>query len=304
MKKSILFFVSIFFAFAASSQSIPNPGFESWLPNPDYDDPEGWGTLNLLSIPGFDNPASVFKDSIAPYAGNYSLKITTVVLVNNPAPDQLADTFGVAFSGMVSFAGQVLGFPYSLKPTTLNFYYKYTPVDNDTALCNVQLFKYNTTTHMRDTLASGYFSQNNTVSNYTMGSVTLNYNAQFAGLDPDTAMITFQPSNDFVPIPGSTLWVDELSFTGGVGIDDLASSKKDVLVYPNPAVNELTIVSQNENGEKVIVFDEAGRMLTSILLVNKTAKVDLHSYQNGNYFYRITDKDEAIITSGKFSIAR
>jgi len=85
------------------------------------------------------------------------MKITTVVLTNNPAPQFLRDTFGIAFTGMASFSGQVLGFPYALKPANLTFYYKYAPSGNDSAYCSAYLFKWNTANSERDTLAEGFF---------------------------------------------------------------------------------------------------------------------------------------------------
>ena len=139
MKKFLPLFAFAVIAFNVNAQSIPNPGFENWVQFAGYENPEGYGTLNLLTA--FGNPVSVEKDSVNPYAGTYSMKVSTIVLTSNPSPADLADTFGTAFTGDVSFAGQVYGFPYTNRPANLKFYFKYAPSNNDSAYCYVPFCK-------------------------------------------------------------------------------------------------------------------------------------------------------------------
>ncbi len=301
MKKILPFLFCTLFTITANSQDIPNPGYENWIQNFDYSEPEGWGTLNLLGGL-FGNPFTVFQDSLTPYAGTYALQLTTTVLTNNPDTVNLRDTIGVLFSGSLSFSSQVFGFPYTQTPDKFNFYYKYFPSGNDTAFCNVQLFKWNSTTGMRDTLASGYFNQPAATGSYAHALVDLVYNGQFSGINPDTAMITFSASSDYIPMPGSSLFIDEMSFSGNVGIEEQALSK--VLTYPNPASNELNLKFSNTESAKVVIFDVGGKAVLKSDVTSKEIKLTVSSLINGLYFYKTFDKNNAVVSSGKFNIAR
>lgn len=301
MKRLLLLFACAIIVFQAGSQSIPNSGFENWVPNPGYEDPQGWGTLNLLTA--FGNPVSVSKDSVSPYAGSYSMKVETIVLTNNPSPADLKDTFGTAFTGNVSFAGQVLGFAYANRPANLTFYYKYAPNNNDSAYAFVLLSKWNNANSKRDTIGFGLFNISGTVSSYTLASLTINYSGQFAGVAPDTAMINFSPCADINPQPGSALYVDELSFSGGnVGIAEVKEAL--VALYPNPAVNELNITVSNETYNSVNIHDVNGKLLSSTPLVNKSAQIALTGFESGTYFYQITDNNNTLVKTGTFAIAK
>lgn len=301
MKKFLPFLFFALFTISAKSQDIPNPGYENWIQNFDYSEPEGWGTLNLLGGL-FGNPFTVFQDSLTPYAGTYALQLTTTVLTNNPDTANLRDTIGVLFSGSLSFSGQVFGFPYTQKPDKFNFYYKYFPAGGDTAFCNVQLFKWNPVTMQRDTLASGYFNQPATTGSYAHGEIDLVYNNQFSGLDPDTAMITFSASSDYIPIPGSSLFIDEMSFTDNVGIEEQAADK--TLVYPNPATNELNLKFSNSESKTLVIFDVSGKAVVKSDLDAGEIKINVSALSNGLYFYKTFDKNKAVVSSGKFNIAR
>ncbi len=302
MKKIILLAASVFFIFNSHSQNIiPNSGFENWVPNPGYEDPQGWGTLNILSQLG--NPVAVFKDSINPYAGNYAMKITTVVLTANPDTTLLPDTFGTAFTGNVSFSGFVLGYPYTLKPSVLNFYYKYNPSGMDSAYCAVQLFKWDSINKKQDTLAKGFFKTSAITNSYTMAMVPLNYNPAFLSLTPDTAMITFSASNDYVPIPGSAFFVDELSFTGGnTGIDLSPATEETVLVYPNPAKNDCHFILGNSAKGNILIYDELGKFVSEFKAENNIATIDVRFLKNGRYFFLVQAKNKAIINKGIINI--
>ena len=50
MKKNLLALLLIAcIGFTQAQNAIPNPGFETWNTNPNYDDPANWGTINGLT---------------------------------------------------------------------------------------------------------------------------------------------------------------------------------------------------------------------------------------------------------------
>ena len=50
MTKKLLFILTLTFAVSAKAQNIPNAGFENWTAGFGYEDPNSWGTYNVLDI--------------------------------------------------------------------------------------------------------------------------------------------------------------------------------------------------------------------------------------------------------------
>ncbi len=111
--------------------------------------------MNFLSA--FTNPVSAFKATgVDKHSGNYALKLKTVYLNNNPAPNALHDSIGYVFTGkvVISPPSLKLGVPYTGRPEKLEFWAKYLPTDtNDMGGVSTTLLKWNGTSS--DTIAFG-----------------------------------------------------------------------------------------------------------------------------------------------------
>lgn len=310
MKKTLLSALAVSaLVLSANAQAfIPNPGFESWGQAAGEDQqPSNWISYNIFTTPLIDltntNPTSVTQaGSPDNYQGNYSAKITTVTLVTNPSPTDVPNTAGVLYSGVVSLASPYLfpGYASTQRPASLSFYAKYTPVNTDSAWALVTVTKWNGST--RDTIATGYTVMPNAIAAYQMETVNLTYNATFANTFPDTIAIVFSSSGIYTPQVGSALWVDAVTFSGYVGVNETIADNG-VSVYPNPSATITQFDVTTDNASQVVVFDMTGREVRRENFFGKSARVNSAALANGAYTYTIVNDQQEVLTRGQFSVA-
>ena len=178
-------------------------------------------SLNMLHaledmIPGTTAPFTAYCDSLTPHDGRFALKLVSghiydatigeLFLPGATAP--LNETF---ISEFLNEGNINVKRPYTEKPTALKGYYKYTPVDGDTASVKVQLFNGD------DVIAEGIFVEKNTVNGWTEFNIPIT-GANYDATTPThiSIIISASAGYDFVDLDncvgkeGSTLWVDDL----------------------------------------------------------------------------------------------
>lgn len=279
----------------------PNGGFEDWSTEFSHENPDHWQTLNFLSLLVPANPLSAFKaTSIDKHSGNYALKIKTVFLNNKPSSIKTGDSAGTVFTGKINYSppSATYGFPYSGRPENLDFWFKYAPVGTDSAGAIVALLKWNGAGH--DTIATGTVVLL-TTSDFTLSQVPLEYNSTEL---PDTAIILFTASIDSVLARvGSTLFIDDVLFTGWVGINE-PELLSNVKIFPNPAKDNVTILAEIKDADNVRIFDASGKSAGIFNIRNYTTNVNTSFFATGNYCFEIRDKKNKIITTGKFNVIK
>ena len=190
-------------SFTNAQNAIPNPGFETWNVNPNYDDVADWGTINPLTY--FLGSRTVTK-ATAPadvHGGSAAIKLESLnIPFQGNAP-------GIAATGTINTGGYVDGgVSYNKRPISLTGWYKYTVTGTDTGSIEATLSKWNTTTHVRDEVGHTQFKQNATVGSYTQFTVNFTYSSQSV---PDTLVVILLTSTRTTGFPlGSKLWVDDL----------------------------------------------------------------------------------------------
>ncbi|MES2287111.1 MAG: T9SS type A sorting domain-containing protein [Bacteroidota bacterium] len=301
MKKAVATFV-ILTSLILNTVAQPNGGFEYWTAEYSYENPDDWQTFNFLSILGPPNPLSAFKAvGFDKYSGNYALKLKSVFVNNNPMPGNIPDTFGCAFKGKILLTPTSFkaGFPYTGRPEKLEFYSKYLPVGNDSGVVGVYLRKWNGLIY--DTIGMGLLTISTTPT-YEVFELGINYSSLE---QPDSAIIVFYSSKDSTTARvGSTLFVDDVIFKGWVGIDEHTSYSDKVQLFPNPAKDNVTIVTEIEEAENVRVIDVAGKIIGWFKIQNYKASINTSLFAEGIYFYEMLDKKEQVLTKGKFNIVK
>lgn len=294
-------FTQIFICFFLFSVAQPNPGFEDWELEYGAESPIGWQTLNFLSLMG--NPHSSFKvGGLEKFAGNYSLKIKSVNISSNPLPVVFDDTMGGIFTGKINISPTYYkyGFPYSGRPEHLDFWYKYFPVGDDFGVAIVLLTKWNGV--KRDTIAETDTAIYHNPT-YQKFQLKLNYRSNEIA---DTAVILFGSSNDkdFARV-GSTLFLDELAFTGWVGIDELSQNKnEDVKIFPNPAKNKVNILFKNKSEDAMLhIINGNGKVVYNQQLSLFNNEINIETYPPGVYFYKVVSENK-YLASGKFTVVK
>ena len=76
-----------------------------------------------------------------------------------------------------------------------------------------------------------------------------------------------------------------------------------LLVYPNPAKNLLHF-DVNINNTTVQIFDVTGKTLQTTNNNSTKFTVSLDNFDNGIYFYSITDNNNTIIGTNRFIVAK
>ncbi len=301
MKKLVLLIVIILFN-SAYCLAQPNGGFENWEPYYTSESPVGWQTLNFLIATFPPNPVSAFKASgIDKHSGSYALKLKTIYVSNNPAPDIIDDTVGAVFTGFINIspASYKYGFPYFSRPEKLTLWYKYLPVGDDVAGARVLLTKWNGV--KTDTIA---FGETDIYENsfYSLFEMNLTY---YSDEIPDTAAIFLGSSAHQSPARvGSTFYVDDVAFTGWVGVEENAKTTTWVSVYPNPVKENVTFSIQDKEACSIEIIDIYGKRLGQYKLKDSVVNIDAGIWTNGIYLYSILDKKNKTLNKGKFNVIK
>ena len=269
-------------SFHASSQTIPNNGFETWATNPPtpFESAEGWA-----------GGPSITKSSNA-HSGSFAMQLQTAVFTNpnNGATDTISGNAFTGTPGMGPGMPGTPGFAFTARPDSLTGWYTFSPVGNDVNEIRVTLSRWDAITLQREEIANTVFSCNPS-DFYSRFSFPSQYSSSNI---PDTASIEIRSSNSPMeaPILGSILLVDDLEFTSadqtGFSIVESSSSFR---YFPNPANDFMSVSSRNN--EKIKIINALGQTIESIQLnANSIIRISTFNYSNGIYF---------IINEGNFS---
>ncbi|MGV3631539.1 MAG: T9SS type A sorting domain-containing protein [Bacteroidota bacterium] len=286
MKKTLLFLTaSVFVSLGANSQ-IANSGFENWTSQGTYDEPDGWATLNFLA--GFGIPAAVNKDAVA-NSGNFSAKLETIEASFFGTTDTLT---GLMMLGNLD----TLGSPYSQRPTAMEFYYKYSSPGADFGVATVTLTMWDDQNSTQVDIGNGTM-QIDAAGTFTLANVPITYTAPDM---PDSIQITFISSGADIPIPGTVLNVDDISFVLPVNAVQNAVMQHPV-VYPNPASDYLYVKTAGLEITGMEITDLSGRRVEKITLTGTGAKISVAHLHGGNYFYELKNGQESV-SRGQFHV--
>jgi hypothetical protein len=287
MKKNLLFIAAASLLLTRiSAQTIPNNGFENWTSMGNYSDPDNWHTLNSIGAP---LSAYTVTQGTPGAVGNYYLKITSKTAGPGVIP-------GLATTGTINSSNQTVsgGYPFTGRPASLTGKWQYMAMSaGDQGEIAVVTTKWNTVTNSRDTISKTQYMLPGMVMAWGNFSIPLTYVA--AGF-PDTCLIILA-SSTIAPANNSYLWVDNLSFTGWVGINENEAGLNKLNLFPDPAQDILNVTFSMENFAtvKLQLMDISGKLIQesipSCSLGENTVTMNLEGVDPGIYFVRfITDK--------------
>jgi hypothetical protein len=268
---------------------IPNSGFENWSIN---NQPDNW----LVRY----TTASISTDK---YAGNYALKLQTDIYAGH------GDGYGTINSLPPNGTeGAQPAFPISARHTTLNGYYKFTPVNGDSCQFFVMLYKHGyvgSPDPQYPLIGVGALCKSASFT-YAPFTVTINYFDSYT--IPDSAWISlsaykgwnFSTNMEYYPLGNSTLYVDNLSFdTFATSVskdqtDEIPGKYELSQNYPNP-FNPSTSISFNLLSKSFVslkIFDLLGREVATVVsdnlsAGNHTQQWNANGMPSGVYFYRL-----------------
>jgi len=294
MKTFYALFLALFFSLTALSQAIPNGSLEDWETS-GYKNPLHWDTSNL-SI-AFINVTTVKKETNG-YSGNCARleSVKPSMMTSSIAPGLI--TLGTFVVDVLAETGDIIGgIPWTTRPAFFNTYYKYIPKSGDSCFIAIGFFKYNALTQTTDTIGTAAFSTSATVTEWTELNLEIEW---LTNEYPDSMNIIIMSSDGLgTPRQGTVLYVDELSFSGTVGVNSIANFDNLVSIYPNPACDFITLLYSNN--ANISIIDMLGREVMFINNYNGN-KIDISFLEEGNYIVRINGNQ--INDNYKLSIVR
>lgn len=260
MKLLLTFCAALFLGGLLRAQNpIPDAGFESWASDAFnlYEEPASgwWASLNPIKSLGA--PVTVEKDMDA-HSGTYSAKLTTRLWGTLLLPGLLVSgEFNI--NNTPDFITQ--GQPFTDRPTAFSGWYKYAPVNGDSAAVAMLLTRWDATNGRRDTIAEAAFIEYNAVNTWSQFNLPFVY---FSNASPDTmilALVSSADGSNFNGAVGSTLWVDDLDMDMTVGQAESSSIIWELA--PLPADEQITLRSSERGTFRLInlageiVFEQA-----------------------------------------------
>jgi hypothetical protein len=264
-------------------------------------------TLNSLYeieiIPEFTTQLTCFRESNNPHSGQYSLRMETVSFGNlllvpgiyasipKDYVDQFIDTEGF----------EILSF-FESKPKKLTGYYKYAPVNNDSAAIEIELLNYDVRT------AYALWKEKNTVSEWTRFEIPINYvNEWFDVTDlklifASSAGYNFANLMDCKGQIGSKFWIDDIAFEyGGSGLCEPLMDRTCSTAFPNPANTTISISFDKVLNGKLVIYNMLGAEVSTLTVNGNSVEANISHLTTGSYFYRVIEGN-IIRTSGKFIV--
>ncbi len=201
MKTKILLslLLSVLMIAKVSSQSITNGSFENWTQQILYEDPIPYSTNNM-NVFMLNGSTTVIK-STDHHGGNYSAEVHTIAV----GTDTISGVMFIGTPGNHTLNG---GIAMAIHPDSIKLWAKYDVMTNDTA--NVIIFLKNSGA----TVGFGAFSFTGSLGSFTQFKTKVTW---LSLVNTDTMAVLISSSRlDGAKIPGSTLYIDDISFTNSV----------------------------------------------------------------------------------------
>ncbi|MEI7980893.1 MAG: T9SS type A sorting domain-containing protein [Bacteroidota bacterium] len=261
---------------------IPNSGFENWTSIGNYIVPDEWGNLNPVT-----NPSGLYTcQKGAP--GSPGAAYLKLVSRNIPG---MGIKPGIAVSGELNTTTfqPVSGFAYNDRPVSLKGKWQYMAGGADQGYIAAYFTKWNPASHTRMSVGQFIYPLPGMVMSWQDFTLPITY---FNGLIPDSAMIVFSASGT-VPVSGSYIYIDNLSFYGStVGFEEQSVSPG-LLIYPNPVINDKLMIdlkNRETAADYIEILDLHGKLMSKQTLKSKQFPVsmDVSALSAGEYLLLVT----------------
>lgn len=283
------------------AQTLPNPGFENWVTvGTACENPTGWDSPNEgVALFGV---CSVFKETGSVQEGSSAVRLETILipLVALRAPAAISNGTLVVnasdpFNSTVQGGSVIWG-----RPDALTGYYNYAPEGGDSLTIRVRL--YDITGTDTTLIAEDEFVDDANTGAYVPFTLPLNY---LTLDDAELAQVLIRSTRNTTDATvGTTLWVDELRFTGITGTGAEQALPFGFNLYPNPASEVLHIENVMVQKIELGIWDRTGRKVHESWLAPGFNAVAIHGLVPGFHVYRLSDASGQILSAGNLQVLR
>lgn len=137
----------------------------------------------------------------------------------------------------------------------------------------------------------------------TVNTVTYDYYSISASKAPIYSIQTSTISSTLGGVSMQTITIVQPNYNV-VGINTVSKANIELSVFPNPATNVVNFSTTNTEASKVIALDMTGKIVaTEVIEMGKT-KINTSALASGVYMYQVIDKNNQILTTGKFNVSK
>ncbi len=299
------------------AQEFPDGGFENWeITEAGYWD---YKTDLLMTLNGLkeldgvemETALTAYRETENVREGNYAIRLTSAWFGTNAifVPGALATLNEPITNDYVSDylnLGEIkINQSYDFKPWRLTGYYKYAPVNGDSASIDLQFYFRNTPISTCEKLVIDH-----AVSEWTAFEICTGLETQpldvteISMVFASSAAYNFAHLEDCVGQAGSSLYLDGLAFHyDNVGLVEPLIPVVKTTVYPNPAAEQIHFDFNKDVNATLVIYTINGAEIAS-MTVNDTHKdYNTSALANGSYLYRLIDGN-TVLSSGKFAVAK
>ena len=257
---------------------------------------------------------TAFRETENVHGGNYAIRLTStyfggnaifvpgaLATLNEPVLNDFVDDY-VNNHGVIKLTET-----FAFKPWRLTGYYRYEPVEGDSASIDMKF----------------YFSPTNVIS--TCEKFIIHETSEWTPFDISTGLensyldvklmsMVFSASANYnfdnleecVGQPGSSLYLDDIAFrydNSPMGLVEPLIPVVKTTVYPNPSADMVHFDFNKEVSARLVIYNINGAQIFEQNVNDNHAEYNASALSNGTYLYRIIEGN-TILSSGRFAVAK
>lgn len=276
---------------AAAQDPTPNAGFEEWTEVDffvDFFTPNSWD--NLDSVTAIFSTLTCQRTTDA-HSGSYAVKLVTYALAAvNDTVNGIITTGNLIITPPYGIEG---GIPYSERPDSIACWLKYQPVGGDSTMIQFTLLAGN-----NDTVGMALLKVGANISSYTRFSAPVKY---YSAATPSLSRWMVSSSNGYKAIPGSALYIDDLSLLFATGVDDVQPASG-IEITNSLVTNQLLLHNPNHVNGQLRLYDAMGALHATYPVTHASEQFQLPTAMNGLYYCVVVDKNGAVLMHRKIVV--
>lgn len=315
MRKIFTSVIALFTLGSVCAQNLPDGSFENWIegsssegvPYLTYENDVLRCLNSLYEIPADPFPCELtaFRETDC-VDGLYAIKLVTTWFGTNAilVPGALATLSEDYVSEYLENQTIETKQQHSFKPWKVTGYYKYAPVNGDSAVIALDFYRNNT---VISTCAP--FKITAAQPAWTPFEIVTGLENQAMGVTHVSMIFASSAKYDFRNLEecqgqaGSSLYLDNLQFHYETGLVEPIMHVVKTNVYPNPSADNVRFDLNKEVNGRLVVYSIEGNEISARNFAGNHVDYNVSDLSDGIYLYRIIDGN-TVLSSGRFVVGK